>query len=438
MSVLDPKGISAGEGDQRYIKASETVVPSIGPASQYKKVIVDNNKRVLFGIKDDNYGTVEAGFLEVGVEANLKRINGVNVSYLSQDVTGYVYALTDKSNNIIFGIKTNGNVTIPLLEQVSNGASSTNGIAEKYRLTGSSDSGLDIISNKNITLAGHSMLAGAAGAITSALSSVSITNLSVGGETSRLISGRQGGQPILFSLANGSLPAAVQAVPITLSFETKETFTNWPLLQGASSYTGYLQYGSVRIPGTFGIQRDPAATQYIHHANDVYTFTRTTAGSSDSTLNRPTPFYYTIADAHRADTFVYWAGRNNITQPSQVIADIQAMVQWQTGLDKRFLVLSDHNSSSEPTGSGNYTNAMTINSTLRNLYGRRFIDTRRYLIDYGLSDASITPTTQDTTDIANDVVPSSLRADAIHLNTAGSTIVANLIKQRLQEFGWYV
>lgn len=437
MSILDPPSLSTPQADKRYIKSEDTIVPRIGAESSYARVITDANDRVLLGIKGDERGTVEAGFLEVSVEANLKRLNGVEVSTLPQASTGYAYVLMDKAKHIIMGVRTDGTVTIPLLDEVTSTQPQASTIAEAFRQSGSSETGQPIVSTKNVTLAGHSMLAGASSYIASALSGITVTNLSVGGESSRIIAGRQGGQPILFLPVGGLIPAAIQAIPITLSFESKETFTNWPLLQGASTYTGYLKVGSATIPGTFGITRDPNATQYVHSSGDVYTFTRTIAGTSDTSVVRPVSFYYNTAQDHRADIFVYWVGRNNISQPAQVVADVQAMIQWQSPLEKRFVIISDHNASNEASGSANYTNVSTINNNLRALYGRRFIDSRRYLIDYGLSDAGLTATTQDTTDIANDIVPSSLRADSIHLNAYGSTIIASLIKQRLQEFGWY-
>ena len=45
---------------------------------------------------------------------------------------------------------------------------------------------------------------------------------------------------------------------------------------------------------------------------------------------------------------------------------------------------------------------------------------------------------QDNTDIANDIIPSSLRADATHLNAAGQAIVGELVYNRVVAEGWLV
>ena len=290
------------------------------------------------------------------------------------------------------------------------------------------------IAGPNILLVGHSMLAGAASAITTTLSNVITTSLSVGGETSRAIAARQGGQPAVFKPVGGSFPAS-GAVDVTLGYA--DGGSAWPLLQGSATYLGHVTLPSgTTIPGTFGIIRDPAATQYVHHSGDRYTFTRTTAGTA-ATVFGGAPFYYDIADQARSNIFVIWAGRNNYAETDQVIGDIQAMVQHQFSQYKRFVILSEHNASTAASGSSEWTQIKTLNDRLRQLYGRRFIDTRRYLIDSGLAHAGLAPTTQDTTDISNDVVPISLRADNLHLNGNGSTIVAALIKSRLIELGWY-
>jgi len=296
---------------------------------------------------------------------------------------------------------------------------------------------VSIVSGPDVTLIGHSMLSGASGLIATALTGVTTTNLAVGGETSITIAARQGGSPFSFLPSGGAIPAS-GAVDVVLS--NASGVDGWPLLQGATTYVGKLITGSTTIPGTFSIIRDTGATQYVHSALDRYQFTRTTTGSSIA-MTRPAPFYLDVAEPTRDDIVIYWAGRNSIADPDQIMADIQAMILRQSTVHKRYLVLGELNSTTETTtpATTNGTNVLNINNRYRQTFGRRYIDLRGYLINYGLSDAAITPTTQDNTDIAAGTVPTSLRAtsDTLHLNTAGSTIVASLIKLRLQELGWY-
>jgi lysophospholipase L1-like esterase len=66
------------------------------------------------------------------------------------------------------------------------------------------------------------------------------------------------------------------------------------------------------------------------------------------------------------------------------------------------------------------------------------VNIRQYLLDYGLADAGITPTEQDLTDIANGMVPQSLRptGDSYHLNAAGYTVVGKYLYKYVKQLGW--
>jgi len=296
---------------------------------------------------------------------------------------------------------------------------------------------IPVPSGPGIALVGHSMLAQATGIITAALSSAVVTGMAVGGEPSVGIAARQGGNPYLFLPVGGVIPAS-GGVDVTLS--NASGGSSWPMLQGPSTYLGNLQVGAVKTPGVFSVIRDPAATQYYHHAGDRYVFTRSLAGSSIP-LVRPAPFYLDTAEAIRDDVVIYWAGRNNLWAPDQIMTDLQAMILHQTPIDKRFLIIGELNSTTEtetPLTNG-ATEVLEINDRYRALWGRRYIDLRGYLLAYGLSDAGLTPTAQDLDELAAGTVPTSLRnpGDTLHLNPAGSTVLASLITLRLQEMGWY-
>jgi hypothetical protein len=130
---------------------------------------------------------------------------------------------------------------------------------------------------------------------------------------------------------------------------------------------------------------------------------------------------------------VIWVGRNNYPRTG-VPADVAEIVAAnKTG---KYLVMSVLNMASEPSGSPAYNDIAACNAVFAATYGARYLDVRAYLIAHGLTDAGITPTTQDLADIGNDVVPTSLRSDAIHLNAAGYTIVGAQVWAKLQALGF--
>lgn len=413
------------------VERDDPGIPAELPPSGYMRAWADENGRTILGIRPD--GTVHAPVLDTA-QATISTLNEVEYSASEAAITGFVRAVIDQNDRVVFGIRADGTVYAPVLESASVAA-----VAETFRST-YNPSQAPVVSGPNVLLVGHSMLAGAAAAISAAFSPLVVTSLAVGGETSRAIAARQGGQPARFVFPGGQIPATTTAVTVTLEYA--DGGTAWPLLQGPATYTGYVVLADgTKVPGTFSVVRDPGATPSTHHAGDVYKFTRTTAGST-ITCDRPVPFYYDTADAHRDDITIYWAGRNNYAETDQVIADLQAMILRQRPLRSRFLVLAEHNQATEYAGGPGataYAAIGTLNARLRALFGRRFIDGRRYLIDYGLADAGITtPTGQDTIDISRDVVPESLRGvgDALHLNTAGSNVITNLCKRRALELGW--
>jgi lysophospholipase L1-like esterase len=128
-----------------------------------------------------------------------------------------------------------------------------------------------------------------------------------------------------------------------------------------------------------------------------------------------------VADAGKRHLYtIIWAGRNNFTDPATVKADIAAMVATLT--TSKYVVLSILNGTGEPTGSANYTTLTTLNSDLAMLYSGHYVDVRATLV------AAYDPgTPQDVIDHVNDVPPSTLRSDPLHLNTAGYTLVANTV-----------
>jgi lysophospholipase L1-like esterase len=128
------------------------------------------------------------------------------------------------------------------------------------------------------------------------------------------------------------------------------------------------------------------------------------------------------ATSRYPDTAIIWAGRNNSGASATVQADISAMVA-ALG-HNRYLVLSILNGDypGEESGGGGYNNIIALNNALATTYGDRYIDIRAHLVS--LYNPSIP---QDVTDHSEDIPPSSLRTDAIHLNTAGYAAVANKI-----------
>lgn len=125
------------------------------------------------------------------------------------------------------------------------------------------------------------------------------------------------------------------------------------------------------------------------------------------------------------DVTIIWAGANNVdAEPNTVISDIAEMVA-ALATDK-YLVLSVIGTDSATIGSGYHTDIQTVNNALSSTYGNKYVNIHQVLLDnYDPENP------QDVLDIANDITPSSLRIDNIHLTAEGYEIVANAIQSAL-------
>ena len=263
----------------------------------------------------------------------------------------------------------------------------------------------------------------------SLLPDYSITNYGIGGESSETICARMCG----FMVEPFTIPANTSAVTV----EIKSLFggTILPLLQSnAYSKAGI---NDIYIDGIRGTLSVNAGTQ-------VYSFTRAYSGTAHE-VTRPT-FVYT--DAMLSNKWnaiaLLWIGTNDIyagvddtieyKDMSYTISRVNQIIK-QLKTDRFFVLgLTIVN---RPTNEKLRENVQEFNRIAKLEYGSNFIDLASYLIQYGLEDAGITPTAQDTEDINAGKIPSSLMSDNTHFNASGYAVVANYVYKKGKEMGYW-
>lgn len=163
-------------------------------------------------------------------------------------------------------------------------------------------------------------------------------------------------------------------------------------------------------------------TTYLSTLNFLTKFNVTNNGVGGETSTQiKDRFLANTADFDK--TVIIWAGRNNYTDPITVKADIATMVANLT--HTRYLVISVLNGNGEGIGTSNYNTIIQLNNDLKAIYGKKYLDLRAYLVSLHNSTA------QDLLDYANDIPPTSLRSDGIHLNTQGYTNVGEFLNKNL-------
>lgn len=246
-----------------------------------------------------------------------------------------------------------------------------------------------------------------------------VINQGVGGETSTTIAARVGGYPITVIIDDGVLPATTDAVRVTLKEIGGHPIR--PLLQNSNMIYGMINNIPVKISvvkPNGGLAWDDA---------NYYTISRRTASETATIINRPAPFYSTISKDGENDIHIIWVGQNNPeASPDRAIADARAIINSLKPLEKRYVVMS--------RAGGNFEQDADDVLFLRE-FGKNFIPIRQYMVDYGLADAGLTPTSADLIDIANRTTPVSLRQNSgtVHGNDYYYDIVAQQVLNKLIE-----
>jgi len=375
---------------------------SYSPRSGYVWGVVGQNNGMSIGILPNGHIIFGHGG-DVATRLDLLEGSSITTSNVSSNRSGYFWAWEDSAGNLAGGIDVAGNLISKGLNLTTQAATQTAIVASNSKW----------ITPTGFWWYGDSLSASGAPGWLSSYLGLPVTVGAVGGQTAQQIASRFGGQISFFTIAGNTIPASGPVAVITRSIEIITA-------QNAGSWTGKL----------FGI-----AGTYASDGATTWTFTRTTPGTALA-IDPATPFFIDITDNRMFGTVVFWYGRNNVgtstfnADVKQAISD--SIAQLKT-LDQRFIVLSVLNWPTEIIGTANHDAVVQLNSDLKALYPRNYVEVRNLLIRNGNGSA------QDNADVANDVVPTSLRNSITdgHLNnTTGNPIVATRVFQFLNEKGW--
>jgi hypothetical protein len=234
-----------------------------------------------------------------------------------------------------------------------------------------------------------------------------------GGQSSTQIAARAGARPTLISLASGAMPEGGRASIAEIS----------PRLLSSSAKSG-------QIEGTLAGVRG----QVTRDADDKYFFVASPGESAAKIA--PKSLFVPNTQAERDCTLILWAGHINVTAPSTVLADIDAIVSAHAKGGDRFLVLSLLLSANYGPGSSFEKSTLRINDVLARKYKDHFIDIRQSLVEQASQDEGILLDESDRKALARGIVPAAIRQDHIHLNSRGSRLVADDVAAAISDRGW--
>lgn len=248
-----------------------------------------------------------------------------------------------------------------------------------------------------------------------------VYNLGVSGEATDEILARQGGYPAVVNPF--TIPADTTAVEITFADTVNIGSGNTPLLRKNSGNI----VNPVIIDGVEGS---------ISLSDSKYWFSRTEAGTEHET-KRPQYVVTKEMREHKDDIQIIFVGTNGgwmitaddaETRIKKLTSQIDMMIDYNTS--KKYIVVGLHYFYSWVLYNG--LTKESLENAMKLKYGNHYINLRKYMIEYGLSDAGLYPTEADITAIENgEVPPSLLYSDGIHGNAYFYNILANLENKRV-------
>lgn len=275
------------------------------------------------------------------------------------------------------------------------------------------------VNNPGIVCWGDSLTAG--GGWTNTLSTLTgraVYNAGTGGENVKTIMARQGADVMMVN--NITIPAGTTPVQIaTYGNPIKTAFGHnaTPLLQGGEHHVN-----PVNIGGVLGNLKWTGSAH--NDSTGVWTFTRLEAGDA-ITINRPTAMTTAYdREKNNPHLMVIFMGTNGgYTSNDDLVQLHRLMIDHANAKHTIILGMTRYNAETN----AEYEDAMT------KAFGRYFINLRDYLSTYGLADAGLTPTAEDTSAMNEGRVPPQLLSDGVHYTNKCKTVIGNYIYKRCCE-----
>lgn len=238
----------------------------------------------------------------------------------------------------------------------------------------------------------------------------------VGGQTTTEIATRQGGVPLMVD--EFTIPSDTTDVAVNI-YGWHEGKKELNLLVNL----GNRQLNPVTINGVKGNLSKNGSTYY---------FTRLESGTSVSVDDFTRVYTYGCVTFDESFVTIIFSGANDHMTEEEIpdwISVQKSMVE-KLGKNARYIIISEYF----------HQDSLLIPkmvSAQSRAFGYHLCDLRNYSLLYGLKKAGITPTAQDETDIANGVIPTSLRSDQVHQNEKWKIVTAWLVYQKGKELGYW-
>ncbi|MCM1259083.1 MAG: SGNH/GDSL hydrolase family protein [Roseburia sp.] len=161
-----------------------------------------------------------------------------------------------------------------------------------------------------------------------------------------------------------------------------------------------------------------------------YYFTRTVLGEAVEVADHTNVITFGDADKLSSDVIILFAGTNRAPDKNTVqeLVDLERQMLEYIG-SERYVIIGLTSKELVP-------DVVEINQALGQAFGGHFLDIRSYLLENGLEDAGLEATDQDLKDMGQGEIPSSLRVDVVHGNSAFYRLIGEQVYEKIRELGY--
>ena len=256
--------------------------------------------------------------------------------------------------------------------------------------------------------------------------SVPVINMGAGPEDGSTILGRAGALPYVLR-EDLYIPAGTEPVEIKLQSEDGKPV--YPLTGGD------VGVNNVLIGDTEGTITIDASNRY-YGGDYQYYFSRAAEGV-ETMAPAGTTVKTAATDLYRDYIHIVWIGTyDSFVGSENPVEMVKTLLARQTKNSERYIVLG----LCSVNKSVNNTYRMdSIDTAMMQAFGNRYINVRKYLVEDGLRDAGISPTSEDKINVAAGRIPKSFlsTSNGIELNGKAYALIGKLVYNRMESLGYF-
>ncbi|WP_053092337.1 hypothetical protein [Klebsiella variicola] len=420
----------------------------------YSDIQIDEQRNIISLLKDGARSSLIPIFSKE-IDADVIKISGVEISKAlgikKANRIPYAQTVSGKSQVFVFNNETSA------ITQVTDGtANETNpAINDAGLLTWDSDRDSTVIAGKFFQsdtgdiypLISRTVIAGWGDSFMEqpvmmntlhSLTGLTAYNFGKSGLRSTAVAARQGGEPFYCRPDGGVIPAS-GSVNLLPNQPGPAASASNGAMTGIKCNLGGVD-GTFNWSGTQAYFTRDASGDAVNVAENVPLFvypytTSTVVGSIAAGV---------LYDQHDEAILVLTCGRNNTTLWTEVLRNIQNIVDYLKPYGKRFVICPQFTQASETRGTDGYQRIHTINAALKAAFPENYVEIDGVDLMQNFKNHYNPAYAQDVTDIANDTTPTSLRTDNLHPSQVlqsnalyiGAEVNANFIYQFMKLKGW--